>query len=198
MFGPAILFWTERGLNRFADVDDTRAIRKRVNGGYNGYDEFKSMYDQLVKLIGGNDAQKLSMPDPDAKIVQQALVDLGYDIVVDGKYGPRTIAAVKSFQKTNGLRVDGIAGDATKAILFSRLKNEALSSAPPMPIMSDNAQKATGGAAVGIGAVGEVIMSTAREISGLDLDSPLLKLAPAILMVIGLGFIIWPMIRGKK
>ena len=42
--------------------------------------------------------------------LQIALVALGYPLVVDGEFGPRTEAAVRDFQQRNGLAVDGIAG----------------------------------------------------------------------------------------
>lgn len=32
-------FWNLRGLNALADVDDFRKITKRINGGYNGWDD---------------------------------------------------------------------------------------------------------------------------------------------------------------
>lgn len=45
---------------------------------------------------------------------------------VDGKYGPGTIAAVKSFQKSAGLKVDGDAGPATiKALLDGGQKSKS-------------------------------------------------------------------------
>jgi N-acetylmuramoyl-L-alanine amidase len=50
--------------------------------------------------------------------VQARLNNLGFDSgEVDGLNGPRTRAAVKSFQKKHGLVVDGIAGPKTKAQL---------------------------------------------------------------------------------
>jgi peptidoglycan hydrolase-like protein with peptidoglycan-binding domain len=49
--------------------------------------------------------------------LQIALVGLGYDLAVDGRYGPRTQAAVRDFQARNGLEVDAIAGPRTQEAL---------------------------------------------------------------------------------
>ena len=52
----------------------------------------------------------------DVKECQQILDALGYDIGktgADGKYGDKTAAAVKSFQKANGLQADGVCGPLT-------------------------------------------------------------------------------------
>jgi len=49
--------------------------------------------------------------------LQTALVAEGYQVSVDGTYGPRTQAAVRDFQTRNGLEVDGIAGPQTQAAL---------------------------------------------------------------------------------
>ncbi len=53
--------------------------------------------------------------------IQQKLSDWGYyKGSVDGIYGSKTVAAVKYFQRNNGLRVDGVCGPATlKAIGIS-------------------------------------------------------------------------------
>ena len=56
----------------------------------------------------------------DVKALQQQLQAAGYNIGkagADGVYGAATAAAVKQFQKDNGLAVDGIAGSNTKAAL---------------------------------------------------------------------------------
>ncbi len=55
------------------------------------------------------------------KSVQEVLADLGgpyHPGLVDGKSGPKTEAAIKNFQKDNGLVVDGVAGPNTRKKLF--------------------------------------------------------------------------------
>jgi len=54
------------------------------------------------------------------RFVQQAFKDLGYDITVDGYYGPKTAAVVKQFQAANGLTVDGIVGSGTLTALLKK------------------------------------------------------------------------------
>jgi len=52
--------------------------------------------------------------------IQQRLIDLGYlRGTADGKWGPRSTAAMKSFQQLNGLSVTGTIDDATRTVLFS-------------------------------------------------------------------------------
>jgi len=53
------------------------------------------------------------------KLAQQKLIAAGYNISADGKFGPKTLAAVKAFQKANGLTADGIIGPKTWAKLNS-------------------------------------------------------------------------------
>src|SRR3982750_3296618 len=51
--------------------------------------------------------------------IQQALNDARFDPgPIDGVRGRKTIAAIKMFQRENGLEVDGIVGPKTAAVLF--------------------------------------------------------------------------------
>lgn len=57
------------------------------------------------------------------KKLQQQLIQLGFLAVGqdDGKYGTRTVNAVRNFQKANGLKVDGVAGTQTFVCLNEQL-----------------------------------------------------------------------------
>lgn len=52
-------------------------------------------------------------------LLQQALNQAGYNLAVDGDFGPKTEQAVIDFQRQHGLRQDGIAGPKTLAALAS-------------------------------------------------------------------------------
>lgn len=54
--------------------------------------------------------------------VQAELQARGYNIRVDGQYGPKTKAAVKKFQRKNSLIADGVIGPQTlRALGVSRI-----------------------------------------------------------------------------
>lgn len=61
--------------------------------------------------------KKPHMQGPDVKSVQRALRHAGVRVRVDGTFGARTQAAVKRFQRQQGLRADGVVGPATRKAL---------------------------------------------------------------------------------
>lgn len=52
--------------------------------------------------------------------LQLQLRALGHPVTVDGRYGPRTTAAVTTFQRSAHLRPDGVTGRATWRALLTR------------------------------------------------------------------------------
>ncbi|HHY38474.1 MAG TPA: polysaccharide deacetylase family protein [Clostridia bacterium] len=64
---------------------------------------------------------------PEVREIQRMLSESGLRVTVDGKFGDRTEAAIKLFQKRNGLISDGVVGPKTKAALQRETKKRASS-----------------------------------------------------------------------
>ena len=67
------------------------------------------------------------MTGEDVKWVQAVLHKLGYDISVDGSFGPASKSVVRQFQNDYGLEVDGSVGPITRQKLYDLLN-------PPQPV----------------------------------------------------------------
>ena len=61
----------------------------------------------------------------EVRSLQESLKALGADIEVDGKYGPKTQAAVREFQEKHNIKVDGLAGPQTRATINGAKRAEA-------------------------------------------------------------------------
>jgi len=66
--------------------------------------------------------------------VQYLLRSYGYTIAVDGVYGPQTARVVRSWQKANGLVVDGVAGTQTWASLNAAIPSAATATVPAVRV----------------------------------------------------------------
>lgn len=76
--------------------------------------------DEIKPYALGDRMLEKDMSGPDVKELQERLIQLGYDLGrwgADGEFGPKTQAAVKAFQKVNGLPVTGKGDPATRAAL---------------------------------------------------------------------------------
>lgn len=90
-----------------------------------GYIYYMKYSDRSVEALS-----KYGSSGEEVKQIQQKLKNWGYySGSVDGKYGSQTQTAVKKFQKANGLKQDGIAGEKTlSAMGISSSKNNSSSS----------------------------------------------------------------------
>lgn len=83
-----------------------------------------------------NTPQGTILSSADTRAIQQALNRaIGAGLAVDGNFGPKTAAAVRTFQSRNGLAATGVVDNATRARLFA---------APPA------ANNTSGGAGAGL------------------------------------------------
>ncbi|OYO16799.1 hypothetical protein CGZ94_04005 [Enemella evansiae] len=67
------------------------------------------------------------------RAVQTLLRNSGQSISVDGSFGPRTLGAVKAFQKSKGLAQDGVVGPQTWGALFGATKDSTPTPPPVDP-----------------------------------------------------------------
>ena len=80
----------------------------------------------------------------DVAYMQRRLIELGYLTgTADGKFGASTLAAVKAFQKANGLTVDGVAGTKTFGVLLSDAAIKAEQPTEPVPPVEDEEEDNT-------------------------------------------------------
>ncbi|MEN8041982.1 MAG: peptidoglycan-binding protein [Actinomycetota bacterium] len=69
-------------------------------------------------LVGGARVLSNGLHGADVRALQEALEELGHPVGgIDGRFGPRTESAVRSFQTEFGIEADGIVGRATKTAM---------------------------------------------------------------------------------
>ncbi|RTL99764.1 hypothetical protein EJV44_04595 [Ancylobacter aquaticus] len=197
----AFAHWKDNGLNRLADQNDIRTLTKRVNGGYNGYDDRVSWFDRLWEMLRPEGAPAESWKAADAsettRLLQNQLVQLGYDIKIDGRYGPATTGAIVAFQKANGLTADGIAGELTSAAITARLNGTApltgtttVNDPPPVapPV-------AAGVSTIALAEAGQQITEKADVLQGYAGLSDWFAYGAGAVMAIGVSIIVFGIVR---
>jgi peptidoglycan hydrolase-like protein with peptidoglycan-binding domain len=103
------------------------------NGKVEPYSITKFRADVNTRLKAGPPGRSDSLRNGDrgAEVIalQKLLIAAGQNIVADGSFGPATEAALRAFQKSKGLTVDGIAWPSTIAALKA-----ATAPATPAPV----------------------------------------------------------------
>ena len=71
--------------------------------------------DAWNKVQNGDVLLREGMNSIYVRALQSHLKDLGYNVSVDGDFGPGTMRAVQEFQRDQGLAADGVVGAQTAA-----------------------------------------------------------------------------------
>jgi len=144
--------------------EDVKAATKAINGKYNGLEDRESRFAQWQKKLtpevmerldkGGRTGERPNAPrgvmkegmeGEDIRMLQANLARLGYKdgagntLHTDGKFGPGTEAALKSFQRDHHLATDGVAGPASLAAIEQQKHLDATRRAPTGARLDDKA-----------------------------------------------------------
>ncbi len=104
----------------FAFEDDVSGVTYHLNGGHTGLSE------RTAWLARWKTALNLNSPGSTmhgTTWLQQSLNKLGTEppLIIDGSFGPVTVAAVKAFQQAHGLEANGSVGPQTVAAIEQAL-----------------------------------------------------------------------------
>ena len=80
------------------------------------------MFLLLISTSTSNAAGAYRVGDQGSEIaeLQGKLVVLGYDVTADGAFGPAMADAIKEFQKSHGIKADGLIGPDTYSALLGK------------------------------------------------------------------------------
>ena len=75
----------------------------------------------LVSALASSETLRYGMCGEGVVQLQQSLIEKGFlKGEADGVFGYKTEKAIRAFQKSNNLKIDGIAGECTQAVLYNR------------------------------------------------------------------------------
>lgn len=126
-------------------------------------------------LVSGSPSLKVGSKGAQVSALQSALNGLGATLTVDGDFGAKTDAAVKAFQRANGLLVDGVVGPVTAGKINSgsatHIGAPAAGPAPADPAAPATPGRLTGNPPLHEGARGDSVrtLQTQLNINGAHL-----------------------------
>lgn len=113
-------------------MDDGQELQRTLGDGHD-LSAARFAGDPVLEACFDNERLLKAGASGDAVVtLQQALVDAGFPLPkfgVDGKFGSETEAAVRAFQKSSGIAIDGLVGPQTMGSLDARFAG----SGPPVP-----------------------------------------------------------------
>ena len=100
------------GISGDVDLDEWYALIPTIPPAENPQNPYKDS-GRLLKY----NPLTVGIPRDDVRWLQWELREAGYQLQVDGRFGPKTDLALRAFQAAHGLKADGKCGPATRAAL---------------------------------------------------------------------------------
>lgn len=189
-----------RYIDKFGLVDELqskgwREFARQYNGpAYkkNRYDtKMAAAYATYLKMLASGTTGAVEGKDETVAVIQRDLKRLGfYKGAVDGLAGPKTKAAIRAFQKANGLVADGVYGKMTDEAVDRQIAALDRDS-------GDTAVK-TGTGVTGTGAVTEIITEQAEKLESVAYYSDVITYVVIALVVVGVGLTLWGLYKKYK
>jgi hypothetical protein len=162
--------------------------------GYNGPAHAKGNYagkmaTAYARYSSGKSAEGIDREK--TKAWQKDLKTLGfYKGEIDGLIGPKTKAAIRSFQRTHGLVDDGIVGPMVLATIAEEIK--------ALKIKKAETLETTGKVVVGTDGVGQVVLEGAKELQPIAETSQTLQYILFAVLFLGVALVAWAMYSKRK
>jgi peptidoglycan hydrolase-like protein with peptidoglycan-binding domain len=120
--------------------------------------------------LSGSPPLRLGSKGSQVSVLQGLLNQTGAGLRVDGDFGPRTDAAVRAYQRANGLVVDGVVGPQTAGRLNA---GNSVTPAPaepaaPAPAPAAGGDRLTGNPSLRTGAKGPLVNTLQTLLNGFD------------------------------
>jgi len=95
----------------------------------------------IIELVRGGPLQRGSKDHDAVRVLQEALKRMGFTLVADGYFGGETETIIEAVQKDHGLKVDGIVGSATAAIIDGAPSQSGPAPVQPGPTFGSGAKQ---------------------------------------------------------
>ena len=105
------------------DPDDLDADEEEDEDFDDEDEDFDDEESEVLIILGGK-VWKQGASGQQVAFLQELLDELGYEVDIDGEFGPQTLEAVQSFQADYDLDMDGVVGPKTIEALEEALEED--------------------------------------------------------------------------
>ncbi len=127
----------------------------------------------------------------DVAALQRDLALLGYDVLADGDFGPKTEAAVKAFEARRGLKADGLADAAMLAALTAAAADRSARKERTAAAAKAAGPIAGAGALATVGASLSTGVQMAKEVRSLDDGTVFGAVLIGVVVAVMGGWLLW-------